>query len=298
MSSSNLRNTGKSPSLSRVALAALLATLLLPSTVRPGPNPAFPPDTPEVTELEALALEMLNRSRAEENLPPLAPDQRMASAARQHSEEMRNLNYMDHVSPVERYRTWTRRLALAEVSDMTTGENVGFFASNSKGLTARNFVETLHRNLMKSPRHRDNILNPKFTTAGIGIALGERPADEDPDTLLPAMWITQNFSGRSVEVDQPAAALTADGLLVVFSGTTEAKRLFLSVRDSRDEPLEELKLEGRRFEKQLVIPFRDEKVRVELCVPAGRNRYDVVNAWNVNTSARPEEAVHAAPADE
>jgi hypothetical protein len=162
-------------------------------------------------------------------------------------------------------------------------------------LAARDFVKLLHEGLMNSPGHRANILKKDFTAAGIGISLGERPADEPPHTLLPSMWITQVFTRRTVEADTPAATMTADGLLVVLSGTTGEKRLSLSISGSRNEPFEDLKLEGGRFEKRLVIPFSVKSVRLELCVPSGRNRYRVTNAWVVQPSLRPEEAVRAAP---
>jgi len=248
-----------------------------------------------VDRLEQLALSLVNRERSGINLPPLAWDEKLTIAARQHSEEMRDRGYMGHESPVEQFRTLARRLALAGVSECTSGENVGYFASNKVDLQREDFVRKLHENLMKSPRHRANILNPGFNTAGMGISVGTAPYENDPAVSLPAAWITQNFTMRAVIIGQSTASITADGILVRITGTTAEKKLFLNLDDSRNEPIEKVDTGEGRFAITKTIPFNLDRSRIELCTPKDRRSFQVVNAFEVTTSARPEEALKPAP---
>ena len=266
--------------------AALLAAL---------PAPARPYTATTVDQLEQLALTLVNRERAENNLPALAWDERLTVAARQHSEEMRDLGYMGHESPVAEFRSLPRRLALAGVSECTSGENVGYFASNKDGMLREDFIRKLHENLMNSPRHRANILNPEFNTAGMGISIGAAPYEDDPAVSLPAAWITQNFTRRTLMIERANASISADGVLVQITGTTTEKELFLNLNDRRNEPLEKVKIEEGRFDLTTTIPFSLEKSRIELCTPRTARSYRVVNAFDVFTSALPENALKPAP---
>jgi uncharacterized protein YkwD len=267
--------------------AALLAPLL--------PVPARASTAAPVEQLEQMALELVNRERAENNLPPLAWDERLTVAARQHSEEMRDLGYMGHESPVAEFRNLPRRLALAGVSECTSGENVGYFASNKDGMLREDFIRKLHENLMNSPRHRANILNPEFNTAGMGVATGSAPYEDDPAVSLPAAWITQNFTRRTLVIERANASISADGVLVQITGTTAEQQLFLNINDRRNEPLEKVRLAEGRFDITATIPFSLEKSRIELCTPRTERSYRVVNAFDVFTAALPENALKPAP---
>jgi len=248
-----------------------------------------------VEQLEQMSLTLVNRERADNNLPALAWDEKLTVAARQHSEEMRDLGYMGHESPLERFRNLPRRLALAGVSECTSGENVGYYASNKEGMLREDFIKKLHENLMNSPRHRANILSPEFNTAGMGISIGAAPYEDDPAVSLPAAWITQNFTMRALIIERAAASISADGVLVRISGTTTEKRLFLNINDRRNEPLEKVELQEGRFDITATIPFNLERSRLELCTPRTERSYRVVNAYEVSTSALPENALKPAP---
>jgi len=287
------KRTGTSPAprapLCRIILPVVAALICLPA------GPALSVTAATVEQLEQMALSLVNRERSENNLPPLAWDDKLTVAARQHSEEMRDLGYMGHESPLEQYRTLARRLALAGVSECTSGENVGYFASNKEGMVSEDFIRKLHENLMNSPRHRANILNPGFNTAGIGVSMGAAPYEGDPAVSLPAVWITENFTRQSLIIDQATASLTADGMLVRISGTTGENKLFLNLNDRRNEPLEKVKVSDGRFVITVTIPFSLDRSRLELCTPRNERSYQVVNAFEVFTTALPEKALKPAP---
>lgn len=278
------------PAFRSLLLAAAVSALLA--------SPASPFTPASVDELEQMALTLVNRERAESNLPPLAWDEKLTVSARQHSEEMRDLGYMGHESPREEFRTLARRLALAGVSECTNGENVGYFASNKEGMLPEDYIKKLHENLMNSPRHRANILNPGFNSAGMGVATGETPFEDDPAVSLPAAWITQNFTLRSVIIGEANASITTDGMLVRISGTTPEARLFLNQNDRRNEPLEKVEILDGRFDISITVPFSIDRTRLELCIPRNENNYRVVNAFEVSTSALPETALKPAPGAE
>ena len=271
----------------------LLAVIASISWLISGPAWAYSPAT--VEQLEQLALTLVNQERSENNLPTLAWDEKLTVAARQHSEDMRDHEYMGHESPLERFRTLPLRLALAGVSECTSGENVGYYASNRDGMLHEEFIKKLHENLMNSPRHRANILSASFNTAGMGISIGDAPYADDPAVSLPAVWITQNFTRRYVIIEQANASISPDGMLIRITGTTPETALFLNQNDQRNEPLEKLKIIDGRFEALLTVPFSLDRTRLELCTPRNERSYQVANAFEVFTSALPEDALKPAP---
>jgi Cysteine-rich secretory protein family len=116
-------------------------------------------------------LSMLNAAREAEGLAPLAFDERLASAAAAHSVAMRNTRRVAHDvgngSPTQRIQALGLEPALA-------GENVAHASS----------LPRAHRALWASPSHRSNLLHPRFTHVGIGVA-------EDSDG---SYWVCQVFA--------------------------------------------------------------------------------------------------------
>lgn len=116
-------------------------------------------------------LSMLNAAREAEGLAPLAFDERLASAAAAHSVAMRNTRRVAHDvgngSPTQRIHALGLEPALA-------GENVAHASS----------LPRAHRALWASPSHRSNLLHPRFTHVGIGVA-------EDSDG---SYWVCQVFA--------------------------------------------------------------------------------------------------------
>lgn len=132
--------------------------------VLPSPTPV-PPQAP-VTSLSSYESQMFvahNQQRAANGVAPLQLDATLVEIARQRAQDMATNNYFAHVSP--------------------TGQTA-FDIMNSYGYTYSIAGENIARNnyppsqtvdvamtgFMNSPGHRANILEPKFTKVGIGVA--------------------------------------------------------------------------------------------------------------------------------
>lgn len=111
---------------------------------------------------EEQMLELLNRERAGAGLAPLALDRELRDVARRHSQEMFDLGYFSHTSPVT--GSPADRIQRAGIEARLAGENLAFAPS----------VRIAHAGLMNSPGHRANILRPEFTRVGIGVIRSER----------------------------------------------------------------------------------------------------------------------------
>jgi len=109
---------------------------------------------------EVEMLQMINGERQKRGLKPLVADPEMLQLARAHSQDMFAKGYFAHddlngKDPFDRMRT-------ANIHFETAGENLALAQT----------VEIAHVNLMNSPGHRANILNPSFGRVGIGILDG------------------------------------------------------------------------------------------------------------------------------
>lgn len=122
---------------------------------------------------EAEMLTLLNQSRRENGLPPLTFDSTLQRVARAHSEEMFQLGYFAHDSPVS--GSPFARMKAAGVSEPAMGENLAYAPS----------VEVAERGLMRSPGHRANILSPDFSKVGIGVVVAPNGSK----------MFTQDFAG-------------------------------------------------------------------------------------------------------
>ena len=133
----------------------------------PGPS-ARAGAAPVVVDMEARLLALLNRSRTDAGLAPLNADPELRSLALAHSEDMAGAHFFGHVSPTT--GSAEDRIRKAGLGVLMMGENVAQADS----------VEAAHQSLMDSPGHRANMLNPKFTHVGIGVA----PRANDREPLL------------------------------------------------------------------------------------------------------------------
>ena len=109
---------------------------------------------------EAQMLQLINEERQKHGLKPLQADAEMQQVARAHSQDMFAKGYFAHDNlegkdPFDRMRAYNIRFTAA-------GENLALAQT----------VEIAHVNLMNSPGHRANILNPSFGRVGIGILDG------------------------------------------------------------------------------------------------------------------------------
>ena len=130
------------------------------------PNPAID------ATAEARMLDLVNRARADNGLPPLVLDESIRQVARANSVHMFQDGYFAHIdpngiSPFDRMRN-------GGVTFRTAGENLALAPT----------VDVAHDGLMNSPGHRANILNPNFHRIGIGVA----------DGGMHGKMFTQNFA--------------------------------------------------------------------------------------------------------
>lgn len=153
----------------------LQAILWAYANARIGParpaRPSEPPAPPEertpgpgtggaLSAEEERMVRLVNEARAEAGLPPLAADLRLGDAADVKSADMVQNHYFSHQSPT--YGSPFDMLDRFGIRYRTAGENI---ACNRD-------AEAAHAALMASEGHRQNILNPRFTRIGIGIAEG------------------------------------------------------------------------------------------------------------------------------
>jgi uncharacterized protein YkwD len=121
----------------------------------------FTYDNPTVRPaLEEQMLEMINKERAKEGLKPLKADPQETMVARAHSKDMFARGYFAHENPEG--KDPFDRMKEAKVRFTTAGENLALAQT----------LAIAHSNLMNSPGHRANIMNPAFGRIGIGIMDG------------------------------------------------------------------------------------------------------------------------------
>lgn len=106
-------------------------------------------------------LARVNAERAKEGVPPLVSDPRLDLAAQKHAEDMLARIYYSHESP-EGTMPRQRVQATGFVGD-AVGENIaaGHFS-----------VDTVMNAWLHSSGHRRNILEPRFSHFGVGLAVG------------------------------------------------------------------------------------------------------------------------------
>ncbi|MGO8704609.1 MAG: CAP domain-containing protein [Candidatus Brocadiia bacterium] len=129
------------------------------------PPPTIPPKrmpmSADLREGAQLMFDLINKARAEAHLPALAYDERLSETARAHSEDMFENKYFAHDSPT--VGNLAERMAKAGIKAKKFSENI---ADNQDLLAA-------HEELMDSPGHRKDILDPDLTRVGVGIVRAE-----------------------------------------------------------------------------------------------------------------------------
>ena len=124
------------------------------------PRPLVAPDlsvTNDERSPEEKLFTFLNAARRRLGLSPLKRDKRLDAVARAHSKDMAAGGFFGHLSPVQ--GTLQERLDSSGLSPVRSAENLARSPS----------VYRMHRNLMGSPSHRINTLDPGFTHVGVGV---------------------------------------------------------------------------------------------------------------------------------
>jgi uncharacterized protein YkwD len=164
------------------------------SVVTPDPvvvptEPSTPAAGDGMTALEHQFLDLINAARAEAGAPALTGNVQLAAAADAHSQSMLAGDYFSHTGsdgggPGD-------RIEAAGFDASTWAENIAWVSDRgSEGIDAAD-IETLHENLMNSPGHRANLLNPDLEEIGIGLQYGDYAG-------WPAVMVTQDFGTDAV----------------------------------------------------------------------------------------------------
>jgi uncharacterized protein YkwD len=133
-----------------------------------------------VADVERRVHDLINRERAKKALTTLEFDDRLATIARAHSQEMARRNFFSHVNPDG--LAPSDRVKRAGYDCRSLGENL--FQTNlysrvriSGGErfydwnTPKEMAAQSVRGWMNSPGHRENILRPGYRRTGIGVAI-------------------------------------------------------------------------------------------------------------------------------
>ncbi|MBN1413084.1 MAG: CAP domain-containing protein [Spirochaetales bacterium] len=146
--------------------------------------------------LHAAVFYETNRQRVLNKLSMMKHSPALEKSAKGHSDDMASRNFFSHTSKVKGKETLKKRLALVGVENCTCGENIansfgieyqagkgiytpeqngGYFSYKYKGDPIENhtylgLAKSVLKQWMKSPGHKKNILNPKYTFLGTGAA--------------------------------------------------------------------------------------------------------------------------------
>jgi len=165
-----------------------------------------------VAEAEAHALALFQADRRRFGLPELTRSRDLDRVARDHSEDMKERRFFAHVSP--HTGSVSDRLEVADVRTVFHGENIARNAALSDAQAG----------LMRSIGHRRNILHPRATEVGIGIApIGSKDRRQ---------WLLTQLVARPMPVIDPEAITSK-----VFEAIDEAREEAGARRFKRDERL-------------------------------------------------------------
>jgi uncharacterized protein YkwD len=120
-------------------------------------------------KLRKTALNLANRDRRQQGLSALTPDPLLDKVAQLYAEDMLRRNYFSHSNPEG--KTATDRYA-ALGGQGTPGENLAILQHPPAAFVPPNasLLAFFEKGWMGSPTHRPNLVNPKATRFGFGIA--------------------------------------------------------------------------------------------------------------------------------
>ncbi|MFZ5595756.1 MAG: CAP domain-containing protein [Bacillota bacterium] len=113
----------------------------------------------DVSSDESLMVSLINRERAGAGLAALTQDALLSRLAGLKARDFIDNNYFSHTSPT--YGTYKSMLTSYGVKYVNAGENLAVSYS----------VTSAHAALMKSSGNKANILSPKYSRVGVGIAV-------------------------------------------------------------------------------------------------------------------------------
>jgi hypothetical protein len=168
-------------------------TVTTPDATEPGPAPESFPDPGDaayaldwagLSPEEQLLVELVNRARMDPGAEvarlseplatgisgnaaqPLAVTRSLSLAARGHSQDMDNRDFFAHTNP-DGQSPGARAIEEGHGSGFV-GENIGWVGSSSTAFDRQMRVEGHHRNLWNSDGHQRNLMDPRWSEAGLG----------------------------------------------------------------------------------------------------------------------------------
>ena len=161
---------GRRTAIAAIAAAAILAPAAAPSSAAAkacANRTAHPSDVRSAT-IKKATLCLLNKRRKAHDKRKLRHNRRLAKAARVHARDMARNDYFAHDTPtgIDFVDRILRTDYVKPDDGWTLGENLAW--GSHELATPRAIVKAW----MKSPGHRENILNGKFREIGIGVVRG------------------------------------------------------------------------------------------------------------------------------
>jgi len=147
------------PSGNVISLKNYNLTKTIPAPTPAPTSPSIPPVS-ALTADEQLMVDMINQERIAAGLNPVTADLRLTAVGRAKANDMKVNNYFSHTSPT--YGSPWAMMQQVGITVRWAGENISGNKSVPGSMAA----------LMQSPGHRANILDPRFTHVGVGIAYG------------------------------------------------------------------------------------------------------------------------------
>jgi len=162
-------------------LSLYLAALLLGTNFSASSAPKTPPAVvmpADTTAAERQFVDLVNTERIGRHLSALSVNPLLTQVAREHSKEMWEKDYFDHVSPDPNLKTPMKRY-------LNRLGHTPKWACLGENLFYCTIVDVKRGNkcLMDSPKHKENILNARFEQIGVGAFIS-------PDGRF---WVTELF---------------------------------------------------------------------------------------------------------
>lgn len=166
-------------------------------------------------------IDLVNKSRVENNISTLAENEKLNNAAKDKMDDMFKNNYFAHNSPAG-VTPWFW-IEKSGYDYKYAGENLalGFYS-----------VEKEHQAWMDSPTHRKNILNPNYKE--IGIAVGRGVIDNNPVTIAVQVFGAQDENATGVKEENNIPDDKSKELLE--ENKKENKGIVLNTEDANNRP--------------------------------------------------------------
>jgi uncharacterized protein YkwD len=159
------------------AMVLAAAAALLAACGGSGGSPTDPGGA-SVAQVEAQSFALVNQARQAEGVQPqLVHDPRLDDVARAYSEAMRDRGFFSHIDPEG--HDFVFRLQQGGIGFRAAGENL------ARVMNASDPAAFAHQLFLENPEHRGNILDPRLTHGGVGVAREGR-----------TYWITQLYIRR------------------------------------------------------------------------------------------------------